>query len=248
MKNIILSGLILLLSLSVYANPLPQQPHVYVEGSSTIEIEPDEMSFSLNIMHTSKELADAKSEVDDKSHKLISLCKKLGIKPKDIATSTLRIAPQYKYNDRVRVQTGNQVSRQVDITLRDLSNYAATIKAFIDAEITQTVNTKLLLSDQTSVTDKALANALTDAQQRATVLAKHQNKKLGKVYSISEFNTRGQERYQLNVSRGISGQLSSGGITSRSIGVARASDNDSEPFEPGTIKATAQVYVVYLLD
>lgn len=247
MKNILFSSLLILLSLNAYANPLPQQPHVYVEGRATIEVEPDEMSFSLTIAHTDKKLSEAKSVVDDKSNRLITLCKKLDINPKDIATSTLRISPQYNYVDGVRTPAGNLVSRQVDITLRNLTNYAATIKAFIDAEITQTVNTKLLVSDNVSVSDQALVKALADAQQRATVLAKHQKKKLGDVYSISEFNSRAQESYQLNVSRGVVGQSFSK-IPTLSIGEALSSSNRSEPFEPGTIKATAQVYVVYLLD
>lgn len=249
-KLLLTSGL-LLLSISTLANPLPQQAHIYVEGSATVEVEPDEMQFTLSISETAKELATAKSVVDKKSNKLIALCKKLGIKTKDISTSTLRIYPQFKYNNGNREQTGTQVSRQIDITLRELDNYADVIKALVDAEITQTVNTKLVLSKPNEATDKALAKALSDAKQRADRLAKHQGAKLGGVHSISEFNSRQQEFYQLKVARQIVGQ-STGSVQGLSTAQARSnslsSSGDNEPFEPGVIKATAQVYVVYLLN
>ena len=244
-KRLLTSSLLLLWSLTSLANPLPQQPHIYVEGSATVEVEPDEMQFTLSISETSKELSDAKSVVDTKSNKLINLCKKLDIKAKDISTSTLRIYPQFRYNDGTRVQTGTQVSRQIDITLRDLSNYSAVIKAFIDAQITQTVNTKLMLSKPNSATDEALTKALDDAKQRAKKLAEHQNEKIAGIHSISEFNTRAQERYALNVSRSISGDSFAGGLTQARA--ASFESKSSEPFEPGTIKASAQVFVVYLL-
>ena len=76
---------------------MPQQAHIYVEGSATVEVEPDEMQFTLRIAETSKELAQAKSVVDTKSNKLISLSKELNIQASDISTSTLRIHPQFTY-------------------------------------------------------------------------------------------------------------------------------------------------------
>ena len=106
-----------------------------------------------------------------------------------------------------------------------------------------------MLSKPNTATDKALAQALDDANQRAARLAQHQNAKLGKIYSISEFNTRQQESYQLRVSRTITGS-SFGDIPTLQIGEAREVfnfSNGAEPFEPGVIKASAQVFVVYLL-
>jgi len=251
MIKLILSFFILIFSCSLMASPLPQKPHIYVEGSATVEVEPDEMQFTLSISETSKELATAKSIVDEKSNTLISLCKELRIETKDIATSTLRIFPQFTYSNGNREQTGTQVSRTINITLRDLSNYSSIIKAFVDADITQTVNTKLVLSNPTQATDKALSKALDDAKQRANRLAKHQGSELAGVHSISEFNSREQESYQLRVARQIIGQSSAAVVEVASKNAVVDGFNGSssrEPFEPGVIKATAQVFVVYLLE
>ncbi|HEY7886380.1 MAG TPA: SIMPL domain-containing protein [Cellvibrionaceae bacterium] len=240
MKKIVASCLVLLFPLMASASPLPTKPHVYVEGSATVEVQPDMMAFSVELAHIADTVADAKANVDKRSRVLIDLCKKLGIAPEDIATTALRVNPNIVYEDGKQVPAGTQVSRTVDITLKDLTRYAEMMRALVAADISQTVSTRLLVSEEKSVTDQALVKAMDDARTRAERLATAQGKRLGEVYSISEFMTRGDERYTLQVSRQLMGDAVDAGVQADSM---RA----SEPFEPGVIKATAQIYVVYLL-
>ncbi len=242
MFKTILSFTLALASISALASPLPSKPHIYVEGSATIEVEPNEMSFSITIAHTAPDVSTAKNNVDSRSIKLIDLCKEIGISVTDIATTTLRVSPAYTYRNDRRVPDGTTVSRDIDILLRDLSQYPKIIQAFIDSDISQTISTKLLVSEGSKVTDSALEKALVDARQRASKLAAAEGKKLGGIYSISEFMTRGDERYMLHVSRDITGR-STNLIHTR----AAMLNAPSEPFEPGVMVARAQVYVVYLL-
>jgi uncharacterized protein YggE len=239
MKKLMVFATLSLFSSLLFATPLPDKPHVYVEGSAELEVAPDIMTFTLLLETTDMDLAKAKADVDARSTLLIDTCKKLGLKPDALATTALSISPQYDYKDQGRVFSGNHVSRQVDITLKDLSKYPQIMKAFVDAKISQTVDTKLSVSDIKGLTDKTLVAAVADARARAERLAKAEGKELGEPFSISEFNTRENERYTLQVSRAIVG---------KSASEARMSaDKMMEPFEPGVMKAKAQVYVVYLL-
>jgi len=228
---------------SAFASPLPDKPHVYVEGSAEIEVTPDLMTFTLSIEKSDLDLAKAKADVDARSTLLINTCKKLGIKPDSIATTALSIFPEYDYKDQTRVFSGNRVSRQVDIKLKDLTKYAQVMKALVDAQITQTINTKLSVSDEKPLEDKVLVSAMADAKARAERLAKSQGKELGEPFSISEFNTRAEETYSLRVSRSIVGDSASDVAPQ----VRLSKMESGEPFEPGVMKAKAQVYVVYLL-
>jgi uncharacterized protein len=227
----------------VFASPLPDKPHVYVEGSAEVEVVPDLMTFSLLIEKSDLDLATAKADVDSRSTLLINTCKKLGIKPDGIATTALSIFPEYDYKDQTRVFSGNRVSRQVDIKLKDLTKYSQVMKALVDAKITQIINTKLSLIDEKSAEDKVLISAMADAKARAERLAKSQGKELGEPFSISEFNTRAEETYTLRVGRAIVGDSASDVAPQARLSKMEA----SEPFEPGVMKAKAQVYVVYLL-
>ena len=243
MKKLIAVATLCILSQLSAASPLPDKPHVYVEGSAEVEVTPDLMTFSLLIEKTDLDLAAAKADVDARSNLLINTSKKLGIKPDAIATTALSIFPEYDYKDQGRVFSGNRVSRQVDIKLKDLTKYAQVMKALVDAKITQTINTKLSLSDEKSAQDKVLISAMADAKARAERLVKSQGKELGEPFSISEFNTRAEEIFSLRVSRGIVGESASDAAPQ----AMSAKMVSNEPFEPGVMKAKAQVYVVYLL-
>lgn len=241
-KATVAAALLGCFSVSALATPLPAQPHVYVEGSAEIEVEPDMMTFTLSIQTVDLDLAKAKADVDTRSRLLIDTCKKFGIKTDDIATTALNIRPEYDYKDNQRVLTGNNVSRQVDINLRDLKKYPEMMKALVDAKVSETINTNLTLADKKTVEEKAQNAAMDDAKARASRLAKSQGKAVGDPWSISEFNNRGNERWELKPARSLAGS-SANIVAAADMGFKR----ESEPFEPGVMKITAQVYVVYLL-
>lgn len=242
MKTRLFMIALLVISPLAFANPLPAQPHVYVEGSAELEVEPDMMTFTISIQKVDMDLAKAKADVDSRSRLLIDTIKKFGIKASDIATTALNIRPEYDYKDNQRVLTGNHVSRQVDINLRDLKKYPDMMKALVDAKISETINTNLTVADKKSIEEKVQAAAMEDAKARANRLAKSQGKTAGEPWSISEFNEREQERWKLVPNRQLMG--SSGKLAE--VSAMRMADS-SEPFEPGVMKITAQVYVVYLL-
>lgn len=244
MKHLIAAGLIGLFSLSAFATPLPAQPHVYVEGSAEIEVEPDMMTFTLSIQTVDLDLAKAKADVDARSRLLIDTIKKFGIKADDIATTALNIRPEYEYKESQRVLTGNNVSRQVDINLRDLKKYPDMMKALVDAKISETINTTLTVADKKAIEEKVQTAAMEDAKARANRLAKSQGKAAGDPWSISEFNNRGNERWELRPNRDFFG---SSGMMFKEGDASSLQRTAGEPFEPGVMKVTAQVYVVYLL-
>lgn len=242
MKLLITAVVSLLLGFPVLATPLPNQPHVYVEGSAELEVEPDTMTFTLSIQTVDLDLAKAKADVDARSRLLIDTIKKFGVKAEDVATTALNIRPEYDYRDNQRVLTGNNVSRQVDITLRELKKYPEMMKALVGAKISETINTNLTLADKKAVEEKVQATAMADAKARAVRLAKSQGREVGDPWSISEFNNRGNERWELRPARNLMGNSAREGAV-----MAMKMSDSTEPFEPGVMKITAQVYVVYLL-
>src|SRR5262245_33926162 len=90
----------------------------------------------------------------------------------------------------------------------------------------------------------AQSQALADAKARAERLAAASNLKVGKVYSISEFNLRGNESYELRPQRFMVAPSD----RSRSIAYASIAAASAEPFSPGLIEATARVFVVFLVE
>lgn len=228
----------------VLASPLPDQPHIYVEGSAKVEVEPDTVTFSVSLEKTDAKLETAKADVDQRSTKLIQLLQASGIPTEDLAATTLRIYPAFSYADDKQVPIGTTVSRSVEITVRELTKYSEVMTALIEAEISETISTRVSVSKESEITDKALEFAMNDARQRATRIAETQSKKLGEVYSISEFMTREDERYFLQVSRTVTGQASDEILMDTQYRRLPA----KEIFVPGKMIANAQIYVVFLLE
>ena len=179
--------LLTLLPLSALSNPLPNKPHIYVEGSTKIEVEPDNITFSVELEKTLRSLDEAKQDLDTRSRKLIQACKDLKIPSENIATTALRIRPSFRYKNGEQIPNGSTVSRKVDIKVEDLNKYGEVMAALVSAEISKIITTRLSVSKEKQTTDKALEAALEDAKQRAGMIARTQGKRLGDVYSVSEF-------------------------------------------------------------
>lgn len=246
MKRALIAVFVGLYSGFTFASPLPDKPHIYVEGRASIEVEPDTVTFSVSLSKSDPVLEVAKADVDNRSAQLIDTLKKIGIQPKDIAATTLRIYPANRWENDKRVSDGTAVSRLVEITVRDLSKYPDVMKTLVDAEISETISTRISISNEKEVTDQALEMAMADAVQRATRIANTQNRKLGKAWSVSEFMTRGSESYMLYPSRGINGQASD--AIQAKYARRAPSDPGYEVFVPGVISAEAAIYVVFLMD
>jgi len=228
---------LLLLSLLVAtvagADPLPSQPHIYVEGESKVRVAPDLIHIRLNLDKTNPNVAAAKADVDKRSRVLIDACKKMGIQDQDISSSNLQIRPAYEYKNQHNQKIGTTVSRQVDITLKDLTHYPDLIRTLVDGEVGEITETSLSSSREQQLRDQALDQAFSDAKARAERLATSAGSKLGSVYSISEFRVRQDIPW-------LSGALS----PKRTITFDQVA---KEPFEPGLIEVTGNVYVVFLL-
>jgi uncharacterized protein YggE len=234
----------LLLAAPALADPFPKAPHVYVEGSAEIRVEPDTLELSLVIEATDPQIAAAKARVDERSRKLIAACREIGIKEGDITSMNLQIGPAYGYAGHERKFLGTRVYRPIEVILRDLDSYPELIKAIVSAQIGEITSATLTSSKADKTLDQAQQLALSDARARAERLATASGQELGAAYSISEFNQRANQRYLLSPAREIGGEARRRVSDVQALGSA----SDSEPFEPGTIVATATVYVIYLLE
>jgi uncharacterized protein YggE len=230
------------------AGVFPVGPHVYVEGSAEIRIEPDTVQITVAIEATDPQLAAAKATVDDRARKLIDACKRLGVEDRDITSASLQMRPHYEYRREERKFLGTSVYREIDVTLRDLGHYSELIKSFVSAQVGEITSTTLSSSNGAGILEQAQQQALADARARAERLAAASGQALGAAYSVSEFDQRQQERYRLYPARAIgarrAGLQSFGEANVAALGASPA----EEPFEPGTIAANATVYVIFLLE
>ncbi|MDP5211964.1 SIMPL domain-containing protein [Pseudoalteromonas tunicata] len=241
MKKILL--VLSLISYSALASVIPNEPHIYVEGSSEFGVFPDQIIISVSLSSVNLDAEIAKSEVDQKSLRLFEAVKKLNVEKGDITATPLQINPAFEYEDRKKIDKGTSVNRNVDITLKDLKKYPQLNDILVKAGITSKISSIVEVSNERELKKKALMLALKDARLKAESLAELQNKTIKDVHSISEFKTREDNSYNLRPEQNVYGQ---------SYAVAEQRRRVPPPtpgiFEIGELRVTATVYVVYTIE
>lgn len=210
----------------VFASSLPDAPHIVVSGEHEIRVAPDTMTMTLGITQTGLEVSKARESVEEKSRKLLTAFETLAIAPKDISSARLRITPHYNWNQKAQIYSGTEVSRTIEVTLRNLGLYDDLLRAIIDAGVAQIHSTRLSSSKEKQFRQEAIRGAVADGMKNGAMLVEHLPESLGSVYSISPRSSASplsQARYEV-----------------------AAADRKSA-FEPGTIVFKESLQIVFYL-
>ena len=201
---------------------------IEVSGTAKVSVAPDMATFAFAISSRGKTLASEKDTVDQKTSKLITLCKQVGIQTKDITSAEVSIRPQFNYQSQSLI--GYEVSREVKVTLKDLKKYTELVNGAIQSGITNIRGIVLDIKSRDELQQQALASAIGNAKKKANILATHTGVQLGKVLNIKE-GTRPMEYQNFRV------------MKSESL-----SSPTQNVFEPGEIIVSVDVSINYAID
>jgi uncharacterized protein YggE len=209
-----------------FAGSVPEVPHIVVTGEAELRATPDILTLSLSIAETGLEVATARNSVESRSIQLITALAALDIAKEDIRSAQLQITPHYNWNNQAQIYAGTEVSRTVDVTLRDLNRYDDLIRSIIEAGVAQIHSTRLGSSKEKELRQEAMAAAIADGMDKARIMVAHLPEKIGAVYSIAPSSSGApfpEARYQM------------------------AAMDSSSAFEPGTILFKESLQIVFYL-
>jgi uncharacterized protein YggE len=222
------AGLAILLGVAPAAGQVTfvpdQTPSVSVEGHGSITERPDTAVVAFGIYGLNQDLRTAKSAVDAAVARMIKLADTLGMDRKDISSTLLNVTPHYS-EDTNHKFLGYEVTRSVDVTLRDLTKLDELTDGAVQAGANRDFNISLKLSNAAALRERAVALAVEDAKAQGLRMASAFGMRLGPVRSISPG------------SRGVSS--ATGSIYSRGLGEGT--------FLPSGITITADVSVRFVL-
>ncbi len=178
-----LSGLLVLFTIHALRAETINQ--IEVNGKGVISEQPNMATTRFSFSQRAMKAEQGKVIVDTQMTNLLKLCTKLGIAKKDIQAAQLTVYPEYDYK-RNRKLIGYQVRREVQIRVRDLSNYPALLDGAVGIGATHSGSLSLDFSNRDELEQKALINAFAQAKQKASLLAKQAGGKLGRAIWISE--------------------------------------------------------------
>lgn len=210
------------------------QDSVTVIGNGFIDAEPDMLNLQIEFFATKPTLKEAKTEVDQRYKEALNTIKKYNVADTDIKLTRINSQAEYAWNKQERIFKGYRVSRNLQISIRQIEVYPELLQSLVNAGISNINNAIPRFADDSAINEKALEVAVISAKRKALALAKQFDRKLGQVAFVSE-GTVSSLRPQL--------------FKAESRGLAMQADNSqaAPPAMFGTQRINATVTVVYRL-
>lgn len=149
---------------------------IIVAGESTITVEPDIAWITVGVETYAKEAEAAQQANAENMNQLLSELSKAGIEEKDIQTIDYNIWPDYNYgsNDQPTIM-GYRVSNNVKVTVREVESVGTLLGSLSEVGMNRSYGIQFGIADEASVYQDALAQAVKNAEKKATIVADSAN-------------------------------------------------------------------------
>ena len=204
---------------------------VNAEGRTTRV--PDLATIRAGVVSQAPTAAAALADNAQRMQRVLAALKRAGVAPRDLATSTVGLSPQYRYTDgQPPAITGYQATNTISIRFRDVARAGGVLDALVAQGANQIDGPNLSIDKPEAALDEARTDAVKRARARADLYAAAAGMKVVRVVSIAE---TGQD---------------AGGPGPQPVFLARAMKADAAPTEiaPGEKDITATLQVRFLLD
>ena len=193
---------------------------------------PDLATIDAGVVTQGTTAAAALSDNSARMAKVLAALKTAGVESRDIATSTVRLNPQYRYaENQPPAITGYQATNTVTVKFHDIAKSGSILDALVAQGANQIDGPNLSLENPDAALDEARTDAVTRARARAELYAKAAGMSVSRIISIDE---NGEN---------------AGSPPPRPVMYARvaAAPQADTAIEPGTTDVTVRLSVRFLL-
>ena len=194
MRNLILGGLLLALSLVAIAIPVAaQQPEpprgVTIVGRGEVRAKPDLAVVRIGVVSQG---ATARAALDENNRAMQAILAALSdqaIAERDVQTSQFSVQPRYHHDPENQAPPridGYEVSNQVAATIRDLEKLGAVLDLAVSVGSNQVLGIDFSLADPEPRREDAGRLAVKDAMRKARLYAEAAGIELGPIRVIAE--------------------------------------------------------------
>jgi uncharacterized protein YggE len=157
---------------------------VTTSGQGLVSVSADMAQLNMQLEALNRDSAIAKADVDNRVNQFLKALQNQGIAKNDIIAPSLRLNLNYQYQNQKRQFTDYRASRPIRVTLKDLNQLNLLMDSALKAGIDQIGAIELQVADKRLYQDQARQRAITDSKEKAEVLAKAYNAKLGSILRI----------------------------------------------------------------
>ena len=177
------------------ATVVPDGTVLDVSATGRVSRTPDLATITAGVVTQGPVAAAALSDNARAMDAVVRALKAAGIAARDLTTSNVSLAPQYRNQDgKPPVVTGYQATNSVAIRFRDIARSGAVLDALVRAGANQIDGPNLSLSDPDAALDEARTQAIGKARARAELYAKATGLSVARIVAIDEAGDNGGER------------------------------------------------------
>ena len=203
---------------SYIGRDVPAQNIITVNGKGEILAKPDIATFYFTVTEEGSSVADAQKKSTGKTNTALALIKKGGVDEKDIKTTNYNINPKYEYYYQPQIMTpcssnycpptpvknpkiiGYEVSQTIEIKVRKIENSGDLLSQIATVGVSNISGLTFSIDDEEKVKADARNKAITEAKEKAKVLASQLGVSLVRVVNFSE-----NANYPIYYGRGTAG-------------------------------------------
>jgi uncharacterized protein YggE len=179
-----------------FINPTPAT--ISVAGEGEVLAVPDIGEFSFSVEASADDVTVAQEESGTKVNAILAYLAEQGIAETDIKTQNYNLYPRYRYEERIcaagtsycppgeRVADGFEVTQTVSVKVRQTDEAGGIIAGVGERGATNISSLNFTIDDTDELTAEARAAAITDAQEKAQVLAKQLGVQIMRLANYSE--------------------------------------------------------------
>ncbi len=242
MSIFLVGALAVIFSLSAWIVPSLQETTaeprlITVSGEAEIRVVPDEVILTLGVETWDKNLAEAKSQNDERVANVLAAVESFGVEPEHIQTDHVSIEPRYEDNYEKEDLIGYFVRKTVVVTLRDISQFEDLLTAVLAEDVNYVHGIQFRTTELRQHRDQARALAIKAAQEKADALAGELGQDIGQPHSIREDQAGWFSWYNSWWGYRWGGNMMSQNVIQESGSAASAGDT----IAPGQITVNARV-------
>lgn len=148
---------------------------------------PDVAVISAGVVTNATDAAGAMQENANRMSRVLAALKRAGVADKDVSTSSISLAPQYRYvENQAPIVVGYQASNQVTVRFRDIAKSGTILDALVKQGSNQINGPTLTIDKPEAAQDEARVAAIKAARARADLYANALGMKVKRIVSISE--------------------------------------------------------------
>lgn len=194
MKYLVAAALMIPAAAQAQTTPTTVEPLVPAQGTildvsaegRTTRV-PDLATVRAGVVSQAQTAAAALGDNARRMDAVLAALKRAGVAPRDIATATVALSPQYRYTDgQPPAITGYQATNTVSVRFRDVARSGAVLDALVAQGANQIDGPSLSIDQPDAALDEARTDAVKRARARADLYAAAAGMKVARVISIAE--------------------------------------------------------------